>query len=75
VINGNEMSTGDHTTFESIDFSQVGPFVASDYMQTRLLGNRIENSLRRTKFLTAVASALLLQPQEHPANEVRSESP
>lgn len=68
VINGNEMSTGDHTTFESIDFSQVGPFVASDYMQTRLLGNRIENSLRRTKFLTAVASALLLQPQEHPAN-------
>lgn len=65
MINGSELSTSDHTTFDSIDFSQVAPFVANDYMQTRLLGGKIEHSLRRAKFLTAVASAMLLSnPKE-----------
>lgn len=62
VIDGSEMSTSDRATFDSIDFSQVGPFVAHDYMQTRLLANKIENPLWRAKFLTAVASAVLLTP-------------
>ena len=66
VINGHEMSPGDRATFDSIDFSQVAPFVAHDYIQTRLLGNQIEHPLRRAKFLTAVASALLLKAEEHP---------
>ena len=60
VINGSELSTSDHTTFDSIDFSQVAPFVAHDYMQTKILGSKIEQPLRRAKFLTAVASAMLL---------------
>jgi hypothetical protein len=59
MINGSEMSTSDHTSFDSIDFSQVAPFVTNDYMQTRLLGNKIEQPLRRAKFLTAVADAML----------------
>ena len=71
VINGSEMSTSDHATLESIDFSQVRPFVANDYMQTRLLGNKIENSLHRAKFLTAVASAMLLQSQEQVSTVTR----
>jgi hypothetical protein len=66
VINGHEMSSDDRATFDSIDFSQVAPFVAHDYIQTRLLGNQIEHPLRRAKFLTAVASALLLKAEEHP---------
>lgn len=60
MINGSELSTSDHATFDSIDFSQVAPFVTNDYMQTRLLGGKIENPLRRAKFLTAVASVMLL---------------
>ena len=75
VINGNEMSTGNHATLESIDFSEVAPLVAHDYMQTKLSGNKIENSLHRAKFLAAVASAILLRPQEHSANAIRSEEP
>ncbi len=60
MINGSEMSTSDHATFDSIDFSQVAPFVTNDYLQTRLLGGKIEHPLRRAKFLTAVASVMLL---------------
>ena len=60
VLNGNEFSTSDRATVESINFSQVGPFVAQDYVQTRLLGNKLEQPLWRTKFLIAVASAMLL---------------
>jgi hypothetical protein len=61
VLNGNEFSTGDRATIESINFSQVGVFVAQDYMQTRLLSNKLELPLWRTRFLTAVGSAMLLR--------------
>lgn len=65
MINGSELSTSDHATFDSIDFSQVAPFVANDYLQTRILGSKIEQPLRRAKFLTAVASVMLLSnPKE-----------
>lgn len=64
VINDHEMSPDDRATFDSIDFSQVAPFVAHDYIQTRLLGNQIEQPLRRAKFLTAVASAMLTKAEE-----------
>jgi len=59
VLNGNEMSTNDRATPESINFSQIASFVAEDYMQTRLLGNKLEQPLWRAKFLTAVGSAML----------------
>jgi len=63
VLNGNELSTSDRATLESINFSQIAPFVAQDYIQTRLLANKLEQSLWRAKFLTAVGSTMLLTSQ------------
>ena len=74
VINDREMSSDDRATFDSIDFSQVAPFVAHDYIQTRLLGNSIEHPLRRAKFLTAVASAMLQKAEKHPGPLTAAES-
>jgi hypothetical protein len=72
VLNGNEFSASDRATLESINFSQLGSFVAEDYTQTRLLGNKLEQPLWRTKFLTAVASAMLLTSQTRPASRLTS---
>ncbi len=72
VLNGNEFSTSDRATVESINFSQITPFVAHDYIQTRLLGNKLEQPLWRTKFLTAVASAMLLTTESRPDSKLTS---
>ena len=64
VINGSEVSSSDRATFDSIDFSQVEPFVLHDYLQTKLLANKIEQPLPRAKFLTAVTTAILLKTKE-----------
>ena len=66
VLNGNELSTSDRATLESINFSQIAAFVAQDYIQTRLLANKLEQPLWRAKFLTAVGSAMLLTTQSRP---------
>lgn len=71
VINGSEMSTSDRATFDSIDFGEVVPFVAHDYLQVKMLGNKIENPLRRARFLTAVASAAL-QELSHKKHKISS---
>jgi hypothetical protein len=72
VLNGNEFSTSDRATLESINFSQIASFVAQDYIQTRLLGNKLEQPLWRTKFLTAVGSAMLLTSQARPESRLSS---
>lgn len=72
VLNGSELSTSDHTTVESINFSQIAPFVVQDYIQTRLLGNKLEQPLWRTKFLTAVGSAMLLTSQSRSESRLTS---
>jgi hypothetical protein len=72
VLNGNEFSTSDHATVESINFSEVAPFVAQDYVQTRLLGNKLEQSFWRTRFLTAVGCAMLLTAQARPESKLTS---
>ena len=59
VLNDSELSTSDRATPESINFSQIAPFVTQDYMQTRFLANKLEQPLWRAKFLTAVGSAML----------------
>jgi hypothetical protein len=59
VINGSEMTSDEHATLEAIDFSQIGPLAAQNYMQTRLLANNIEKPLLRAKFLTSVAGSVL----------------
>lgn len=61
VLNGNEFSSSDRASAEAINFNQIAPFVTQDYIQTRLLGNKLEQSLWRTKFLTAVGRAMLLR--------------
>ena len=72
VLNGNEFSTSDRATAESINFSQIAPFVAQDYLQTKLLGNKLELSLWRTKFLTAVGTAVLITSQTRPESSLTS---
>ena len=72
VLNGNELSTSDRATVESINFSQIGPFVTYDYIQTRLLGNKLEQPLWRTKYLIAVASAMLSISQARPETKLTS---
>ncbi|HEX7770813.1 MAG TPA: hypothetical protein VF435_00230, partial [Pyrinomonadaceae bacterium] len=59
MLNGSEVSSSDRATFDSIDFNQVEPFVLHDYMQTKLLGNKLDRALPRAKFMTAVARAMM----------------
>jgi hypothetical protein len=70
VLNDHELSTSDRATLESINFSQITPFVRQDYMQTRLLANKLEQPLWRAKFLTVVGSAMLLTKESRPAPEL-----
>lgn len=72
VLNGDEFSTSDRATAESINFSQIAPFVTQDYVQTRLLGNKLEQSLWRAKFLAAVGSAMLLTTPTRPESKLTS---
>jgi len=72
VLNGNELSTSDRASLDAINFSQIAPFVAQDYMQTRLLANKLEQPLWRARFLTAVATAMLLTTQSHPQSDLTS---
>ena len=72
VLNGTELSTSDRASLESINFSQIAPYVTQDYMQTRLLANKLEQSLWRAKFLTAVGSAMLLAPLSRPESGLTS---
>jgi len=72
VLNGNELSTSDRATLESINFSQIEPFVTQDYIQIRLLANKLEQSLWRAKFLTAVGSAVLLTPKSRSDSRLTS---
>jgi hypothetical protein len=72
VLNGDELSTSDRATVESINFSQIAPFVTQDYMQTRLLANKLEQPLWRAKFLAAVGSAMLLKTQSRPESPLTS---
>jgi hypothetical protein len=72
VLNGNEFSTSDRATIESINFNQIGVFVAQDYFQTRLLGNKLELPLWRTRFLTAVGTAMLLTSASRSESQLSS---
>lgn len=72
VLNGNELSANDRATVESINFSQISSFVMQDYIQTRLLANKLEEPLWRARFLTAVGSAMLLTSQYRPKASLTS---
>lgn len=59
VINGIEMTTTNDATLDSIDFREVRALVSQDYMQTRLLANKLEQPVQRANYLTAVATSVL----------------
>lgn len=65
VINGSEIAADDRATLDSIDFHQVSVLAAHSYLQTTSLGERIENSLLRTKFMIATASSALSSPPQN----------
>jgi len=47
VLNGNELSTSDRATLESINFSQIERFVTQDYIPDQTAGqqtNKLEQS-------------------------------
>jgi hypothetical protein len=48
---------------EAIDFNEVGAFAGRDYAQAVAVGERIQDRLLRTKYLLAVASAVLQPPR------------
>ena len=59
VVNGVEMTTGNDATLDSIDFREVRPLAAQDYIQARLLATKLEQSLQRANYLIAVAASVL----------------
>jgi hypothetical protein len=59
VINGIEMTPANDATLDSIDFREVRSLVSQDYMQTRLLANKLELPVQRANYLTAVATSVL----------------
>ena len=59
VVNGVEMTTGNDATLDSIDFRQVRSLVMHDYMQARLVANKLDQSLQRANYLITVAASVL----------------
>lgn len=59
VINGVEMIASNDATLDSIDFHEVRSLATQDYMQARLLASKLDQSLQRANYLTAVAASVL----------------
>jgi hypothetical protein len=64
VVDGQEVSTDDRVTIDSIDFNQIGTFVERDYLRTNFLGNDIKDRLLRSKYVIAVARSVLQVPRQ-----------
>ncbi len=59
VVNGKEMTSENDATIDAIDFHEIGPLVVQDYMQARLLANKIDQPVQRANYLTALATSVL----------------
>jgi hypothetical protein len=59
VINGKEMTSENDATIESIDFHEIKSLAVQDYMQARLLANKIDQPVQRANYLTALATSVL----------------
>lgn len=64
VVGGQEVSTDDRVTLDSIDFNQLGPFVERDYLRTSFLGNDVKDRLLRSKYFIALARSVLQVPRQ-----------
>ncbi len=63
VVDGQEVSTDDRVTVDSIDFNQIGAFVERDYLRTNFLGNDIKDRFLRSKYFIALARSVLQVPR------------
>jgi hypothetical protein len=64
VVGGQEVSTDDRVTLDSIDFNQIGAFVERDYLRTSFLGNEVKDRLLRSKYFIALARKVLQVPRQ-----------
>lgn len=64
VVDGQEVSTDDRVTLDSIDFNQIGAFVERDYLRTNFLGNDVKDRLLRSKYFIALARSVLQVPRQ-----------
>ena len=74
VIDGQEVSTDDRVTLDSIDFNQVSAFVERDYLRTNFLGNDIKDRFLRSKYFIALARSVLQVPRQGSGYERTLES-
>lgn len=59
AINGKELTTGQATTLDALNFKELAPLVKQDYARARAVGEKIDNKLMRAKFLIAIAGNAL----------------
>jgi hypothetical protein len=69
VVNGEEGSTDDRVTLESINFKQIEAFATRDYSSTSLMGSDLADRLLRAKYFIAVARSVLRVPRRGPGYE------
>ena len=74
VIDGEEVSTDDRVTIDSIDFNQVSAFVERDYLRTSYLGSDIKDRFFRSKYFIALARSVLQVPRQGAGYERTLES-
>ena len=74
VIDGEEVSTDDRVTIDSIDFNQVSAFVERDYLRTSYLGSEIKDRFFRSKYFIALARSVLQVPRRGAGYERTLES-
>jgi hypothetical protein len=61
VVNGKEVNAEERATAKSITFDQISTLSRIDFLQTRSIGEGIENKILRAKFLLAVAKGVLVK--------------
>jgi hypothetical protein len=64
VVDGQEVSTDEHVTLDSLDFNQIGPFVERDCLRTNFLGSDIKDRFLRSKYFIALARSVLQVPRQ-----------
>ena len=69
VVNGNEVSTDDRVTLDSINFNQIGAFAERDFLETSLMGTDLKDRSLRARYFIALARSVLKVPRTGPGYE------
>ena len=64
MVDGQEVSTDERVTLDSIDFNQLTAFVERDYLRTSFLGNEIKDRFLRSKYFIMLARIVLRVPRQ-----------